>query len=232
MKAEAIKLGPWRVNSLAFWRFNAWYTTACAIFAVPVVGYTVAQTEEHVKGFSLPPYLVVELCLVAGVGMPALAVYMWRVYRRLADAPKGIVSARCLTRLAVIVAGPKRAALSAEWAGHLAGETGAGLPSRRQARDALGFVASAIQCRLADAVDAAWTPIDAILKSRKLSNLLVFGPTATAAMYILRHLGMLGALASVESISGIGGALYGLVRVGRWWRDVKPPEPKARRVKE
>jgi molecular chaperone DnaK len=27
-------------------------------------------------------------------------------------------------------------------------------------------------------------------------------------------------------------AFYGLVRVGRWWRNVKPPEPKAQRAKE
>lgn len=79
--------------------------------------------------------------------------------------------------------------------------------------------------------DRAWTPIDAILKSRKLSNLLVLGPTAMVALYILRHLGTLGVLTSAESISAVGGGLYGLVRVGRWWRDVKPPEPKARRPK-
>jgi hypothetical protein len=29
----------------------------------------------------------------------------------------------------------------------------------------------------------------------------------------------------------IGGGLYGLIRVGRWWRDVKPPQPKARRAR-
>ena len=49
-------------------------------------------------------------------------------------------------------------------------------------------------------------------------------------VYILRHLGTLGVLTSAEGISAIGGGLYGLVRVGRWWRDVRPPEPKARRV--
>jgi hypothetical protein len=128
--------------------------------------------------------------------------------------------------MAVLVAGPKRAALSAEWSSHLAGETGAGLPSRRQARDALGFVASAIECRFADAVDAAWTPADAILKSRKLSNLLVFGPTATAALFILRHEGTLGVVTSAESISAIGVGLYGLVRVGRGGVMSNPQSPR------
>jgi hypothetical protein len=54
----------------------------------------------------------------------------------------------------------------------------------------------------------------------------------TAAVYILRHLGTLGVLTSAERISAIGFGLYGLVRGGRWWRDVKPPEPMARRAKE
>ncbi len=31
---------------------------------------------------------------------------------------------------------------------------------------------------------------------------------------------------AAESISAIGGTLYGQVRAGRWWRNVKPPEPK------
>ena len=144
MKAEATKLGPWRVSDLAFWRFNAWYVTAGAIFTAPAAGYTLAQTEEHVKGFSLPPYLVVGLCVVA-IGMPAMAVFFWRLHRQLAGAPKVTASARCLTRIAALLAGPKGTALSAEWASHLSGETGTGLPSRRQARDALGFVASAVQ---------------------------------------------------------------------------------------
>jgi hypothetical protein len=51
-------------------------------------------------------------------------------------------------------------------------------------------------------------------------------------MLILCHEGTLGVLTSAESISAIGGGLYRLVRVGRWWRDVKPPEPKARRAAE
>ena len=61
---------------------------------------------------------------------------------------------------------------------------------------------------------------------------MVFGPTALAALFILRHLGTLGVLTSAESIAAIGGALYGVIRTGRWWRDVKPPEPRARRAKE
>jgi len=78
----------------------------------------------------------------------------------------------------------------------------------------------------------ACRPLDALLRSRALSNLLVLVPTLMAALYILRRLGTLGVLTSAEGISAIGGGLYGLVLAGRKYRNVKPPEPKARRAKE
>jgi hypothetical protein len=196
------------------------------------VGSAVAQTEEHVKGFSLPFYLVVEMCVFASVVMPGLAVWSWHHYRQLADAPKVTISARCLTRMAVLVAGPKRAALCAEWASHLSGETGAGLPSRRQARDALGFVASASRCRCSDAIDAAWTPVDAVLRSRTLSNLFTLVPSALTALILFLDGGIIGLLGRAESVSAIYLALYALVLAGRKYRGVKPPEPKARRARE
>jgi hypothetical protein len=155
----------------------------------------------------------------------------WTKGRR-AERPLTRFSARGLTDAAALLAGPKRPDLRDEWRTHLAGESGHDPVTWSKVKEALGFLASALQCRWTDAADAAWTPVDAILKSRELSNLLVFGPTASAALYILRHLGTLGVLVSAEGISAIGGGLYGLVRVGRWWRNVKPPEPKARRAEE
>lgn len=142
----------------------------------------------------------------------------------------GVVSG--LTGIAVFLAGRKRTALRDEWRAHLAGESGHDTADWRKAREALGFVASAIRCRCSDAAQAAWTPADAVLKSRTRSNLFVLAPTWAAAYLVLRHEGTLGVVKAAESISAIGGALYGLVRVGRWWRDVKPPEPKAQRAKE
>jgi hypothetical protein len=138
-------------------------------------------------------------------------------------------SSRCLTSLAAKLAGRKRPALPAEWRAHLAGESGQDPVTWPKVKEALGFVSSAIQYRIMDAADAAWAPVDAILKSRKLSNVLVFGPTGTAAVFVLRHGGTLGVITSAESIAVIGGGLYGLVRVGRWWRGVKPAEPTVRR---
>ena len=166
---------------------------------------------------------------VAAAGYMLVPVLRERMTGRVAN-PYAKFSARGLTALAALLAGRRRPALRAEWRAHLAGESGHDPVTWPKLKEALGFVASAIQYRLADVADAAWTPVDAILRSRKLSNLLVFGPTATVALYILRHLGTIGVLMSAEGISAIGGGLYGLVRAGRWWRNVKPPELKARRA--
>jgi len=149
------------------------------------------------------------------------------------DRPLARFSVRGLTGLAVLLAGRKGPALRDEWRAHLAGESGHDPLTWPKAREAFGFVASAIRCRCSDAAEAAWwTPVDAILKSRMLSNLLVFGLTAVAAVFIHRYEGTLGVLISAGAISAIGSALYKLVNAGRKYRDVKPPEPKARRAKE
>jgi hypothetical protein len=141
-------------------------------------------------------------------------------------------SAQRLTGLAVLLAGRRRAALRDEWRAHLAGDGGHDPVSWPKIRQALGFVAAAGRFRLADAADQAWRPADAVLGSRTLSNLFVLSPTAAAAMVIFHHDGIDGLLRSAGGVVAIGGALYALVRVGRWWRDVKPPEPKARRARE
>lgn len=141
-------------------------------------------------------------------------------------------SARSLIALAAQLAGRKRVGLCDEWRAHLAGESGHDPITWQKLKEALGFVVSAMKCRCRDTVDASWCPVDAMLKSRTLSNLMVFVPTAMAAVFILRREGTLGLLMSAEGISAIGGSLYALVRVGRWWRNVKPPEPRARHTEE
>jgi hypothetical protein len=82
-----------------------------------------------------------------------------------------------------------------------------------------------VRYRLGDAADLAWKPAERVLRSRTLSNLFVLIPTTGMAVFILMHDGTLGVMLGMESIVATGGALYGLVRVGRWWRDVKPPDP-------
>jgi hypothetical protein len=149
-----------------------------------------------------------------------------------ADQPLARLSARGLTNLAVRLAGRRGPVLHDEWRAHLLGESGHDPVTWPKVKEALGFVFSAIRCRCSDAATAAWTPVDAVLKSRTLSNLFVHVPTGAAAYLVLRYEGTLGAVKAAESIGMIGGTLYGLIRVGRWWRNVKPPEPKAQRIKE
>jgi hypothetical protein len=99
----------------------------------------------------------------------------------------------------------------------------------QKAAEAFGFIVTAVKLRSSDAANAAWVPIEAILRSRTLSNLFVFLPTGAAAYLVLRHEGTLGLVKAAESIFAIGVVLYGLIHTGRWWRNVKPPQPKARR---
>jgi hypothetical protein len=141
-------------------------------------------------------------------------------------------SAWRITDLAAFLAGRKRPALREEWHAHLTRGTGCGLSARRKLVAALGFVMAAICCRLQDAAELAWIPIDAILKSRLLSNVIVWAPTMAATAVLFRHDGIDGTVGSAESIAAIGGMLYTLIRVGRWWRGIRPREPKIRRTKE
>jgi hypothetical protein len=142
------------------------------------------------------------------------------------------LSVRTLASIAALLSGRRRFAIREEWTAHLAGESGHDQVSWMKVKDAFGFLISAVHFRYSDAAGVAWTPAETILKSRTLSNLSVLIPTATAGYLVLRHEGTLGVVTSAESIAAIASALYGLIRVGRWWRDVRPPEPKARRAKE
>ena len=138
------------------------------------------------------------------------------------------LSPRSLTGAAVFLAGQKRRAeVAQEWRGHLLGEPGHSLTQQQQVRAARGFLRTAMILRYRDAADLAWRPADAVLRSRTKSNLFVLIPTVAAALFIFRHEGTLGVLTSAEAIDAIVIGLYGLIRVGRWYRKVKPPEPRA-----
>jgi hypothetical protein len=150
-----------------------------------------------------------------------------RLPNRLRDLP-----ASSLIDLAVLLAGPGRPALRDEWHAHLAGESGHDPVTWPKARQALGFAAAAIQLRLADAADLAWRPADAVLGSRTLSNLFVGGPVILTLFAIVHHDGRFGLVTDIQDAGELGAFLYGAIRTGRWWRGVKPPEPKARRARE
>jgi hypothetical protein len=137
------------------------------------------------------------------------------------------VSAWRIADLAATLAGRKRPALRKEWREQLTG-----LPRGRKIGAALGCGAAAVRYRLRDAADLAWLPADAVLRSRPLSSLVVGLPTAAAAVILFFHAGLDGVIGSWGSIAAIGGCLYTLIRVGRWWRGVKPSDPKTRTAGE
>ena len=147
-------------------------------------------------------------------------------------ARRHAVSPQRLTNLAAFLAGPKRSSLLDEWRSHLSGEAGCGLARRDQARAARGFLVAAVRYRLQDARSLAWRPADAVLRSRTVSNLFVCGPVIVVLVAIVRHDGRFGLVADIQDPAALGAFLYGVIRTGRWWRGVKPPEPKARRVRE
>jgi hypothetical protein len=141
-------------------------------------------------------------------------------------------SVTSLTNLAALLAGSSRPALRDEWRAHLAGKSGHDPVTWRKVREALGFVSSAAQYRLADAADLAWRPADAVLGSRTLSNLFVWGPVIVTLFAIVHHDGRFGLVADIQDPAEMGPFLYSVIRTGRWWRGIKPPEPKARRARE
>jgi hypothetical protein len=137
-----------------------------------------------------------------------------------------------LTDLAVLLAGRSRSAQCDERRACAACESGHGLVTWRKVKQAFGFVAAALRFRLADAVDLAWRPADAVLGSRTLSNLFVWGPVTVALVAIVRHDGRYGLIADDQDPLALGVFLYGVIRTGRWWRGINPPPPKPRHARK
>ena len=169
--------------------------------------------------------------IAVGTGALLPLVFMAILSLRLPNGLTGF-SASSLTNLAVLLAGRRRPALRAEWQAHLVGESGHDPVTWPKVRQALGFVVSGVRFRLADAADLAWRPADAVLGSRTLSNSFVWGPVVVMLVAIVRHDGRFGLVANIQDPAALGAFLYGVIRTGRWWRGVKPPEPKARRARE
>jgi hypothetical protein len=198
-------------------------------FAGVLIGLPLAHAPAELEWFALGTGAAWAVGATAGVALVVLAA---RVREKRGDRPLARFSVCRLTDLAAVLAGRKGPVLRAEWRAHLAGESGHDPVTWRKVKEALGFVASASRCRCSDAADAAWTPVDAVFKSRTLSNLFPLMPSALAALILFRHGGTIGLLGSAESVSTIYLMFYALVLAGRKYRNVKPPEPKARRAKE
>lgn len=137
-----------------------------------------------------------------------------------------------LTGLALLMAGRMRAlSLREEWLSHLSGETGRGLTRSQQIRAAWGFLRAAVRYRVQDAADLAWRPIDIVLASRGFSAIAVYAPSLVTAMLLTKQGGLYGLIDHIPSIPAVWLAMYGLIRTGRWWRGVQPPEHHPHRKK-
>ena len=200
--------------------------------SVLVAMVSVAQHVAHVMvwvswALGAVVAIVAVLALVAEFSRRGMKRRLYEGMNQLAR-----LSVSNLTGLAALLAGRGRLALRDEWRAHLAGESGHDPVTWRKVRQALGFVASAVQYRLADAADLAWRPADAVLCSRTLSNLFVWGPVALVLVAIVRHDGGFGLVADIQDPAALGAFLYGVIRTGRWYRDIKPPDPKARHARD
>jgi hypothetical protein len=93
----------------------------------------------------------------------------------------------------------------------LADESGHDPANWAKVGQALGFAAAAVRLRLADTAEIAWQPVDAVLGSRTVSNLFVWGPVVVVHVVIVRHDGPVRA----------SGRRPGPGRAGRFplWRD-------------
>ena len=84
--------------------------------------------------------------------------------------------------------------------------------------------------RFRHAADLAWSPVDAVLVARDLSNLIVVAATLGVAALCVRDGGLDGLIVNLPGLAVIWGAIYGLIRLGRWWRGVHPPEHQPPRL--
>jgi hypothetical protein len=106
-----------------------------------------------------------------------------------------------------------------------------GLSRHDQLRAARGFLWSAIRYRLQDAADLGWRPVDVVLGSRALSNLTIWIPVLAAVLAVVHHNGLYGLITNASNLIELWGGLYAAVRVGRWYRRVKPKR-NPRRARE
>src|SRR5690348_3741569 len=73
-------------------------------------------------------------------------------------------------------------------------------------------------------IELAWSPVDAVLAARDLSNLVVMGATLAVAILFACDGGLTAVITNLPALAIVWGAAYGLIRLGRWWRGVRPAE--------
>jgi hypothetical protein len=108
------------------------------------------------------------------------------------------------------------------------GRVAGGFPRNQYAR----FVLASVRCRLRSLNRQAWRPVDAVLASRGVSNLIAAIPTLAAALLVIRDGRMYGLINATPALVAIWGVFFGLILAGRRCREVKPPKRKPRRRSE
>ncbi|MGD0244408.1 MAG: hypothetical protein ABSB59_29360 [Streptosporangiaceae bacterium] len=73
-------------------------------------------------------------------------------------------------------------------------------------------------------IELAWSPVDTVLAARDLSNVVVMGATLAVAILCASDGGLAAVIMNIPALAVVWGAAYGLIRLGRWWRGVRPPE--------
>jgi hypothetical protein len=141
------------------------------------------------------------------------------------------LSPNWLTGAAVFLAGKKRSEVRDEWRCHLYGWPDRRLSREEQVRAARAFLVTAVRYRLQDTADLGWQAVDAVLKSRTLSNLFVWVPVLVAMLAIVHHERLYGLIANADNLTALWGVPYAAIKVGRRCRRVKPGR-KPRRAKE
>ena len=199
--------------------------------AVGMLATIWASVKPHWLGLLIAGAVPICVVLMAVLSYSRLKAWFKRQARSQSNLAR--ISVSGLTGLAALLAGRERGpALRDEWRAHLAGENGHDPVTWAKIGEAVGFVQAGLRDRGQDCADAAWRPVDAVLRSRVLSNLFVIIPTGVDTYIVLRHEGTIGVLTSFESIFIVGAMLYGVIKAGRWYRNIEPPEPRARQTKE
>ena len=144
---------------------------------------------------------------------------------------------RLLTLLAGALAGQEHSHLPEAWAADLRGNPEADEPPSlgKRLRLSAGFVVAALRCRLDDAAELVWRPVDALLSSWHGSNLAVILPVTIAVGLVLPREGFYGLITNAENLAVIAGAPYAAIKGLRKYRQIdkpKRPEEKAAAEKD
>ena len=219
------------------WRLVAFVLALAILTLVGLQLSGAVSTTTPAPSIGWPKAWIELLCAaipVAGAFSMFVLAYLRRARgrHRVRRAALAGVSVRILTALAAVLAGRGGKVLFRESDAHLAGESGHDTPNGAKLKQAAGFVLAGARYRGQDWADAASRPVDAVLRSRFLSGLFVVVPTIVVAVEVLTHKGTMTVLTSFGSIFGVGTALAGAIKAGRKYRDVEPPEPKARQARK